>query len=248
MMHTKIPHNHVTFQTANELREVCKEFFSVAKVDGFYYGELLPDKISMLTMHPECNRAIFEAGLAPNLEKMQQGLVYLPTSQDKQRAEFNQWFQIFHQLEFSIRHNYGFKVFGFFCYDDQPDMINHYLNNLEKFTQFIGNFAQEAKTLIDCARKNPILTPSLTAAKPQDISFPSKVKVSVTPSNSVSLSRRELELMRYLCKGHSMKEIALLMHLSVRTVESYLNNIRNKTNLQKRSDLVAFYFKQKLPL
>jgi DNA-binding NarL/FixJ family response regulator len=53
----------------------------------------------------------------------------------------------------------------------------------------------------------------------------------------VLLSPRELQLFRLLGLGHKPKEIALELKLSVRTVESYANRIREKLSLASAHDL-----------
>ena len=53
----------------------------------------------------------------------------------------------------------------------------------------------------------------------------------------VLLSPRELQLFRLVGLGHKPKEIALELTLSVRTVESYANRIREKLDLAGAHDL-----------
>lgn len=55
-----------------------------------------------------------------------------------------------------------------------------------------------------------------------------------------SLSKREKEILRLIVEGLLNKEIADLLHISVRTVEKHRANIMNKTNLHKVIDLVRY--------
>ena len=55
----------------------------------------------------------------------------------------------------------------------------------------------------------------------------------------VYLSKREGLCLSYLAQGYSQAEISTALGLSKRTVETYINNIKNKTNAQSRSELVA---------
>lgn len=59
------------------------------------------------------------------------------------------------------------------------------------------------------------------------------------PSNS-HLSHRELECLYHLVHGKSQKEIAYVMKLSPRTVESYFENIKNKLDIYNRSQLIEY--------
>ncbi|MEZ4680407.1 MAG: response regulator transcription factor [Caldilineaceae bacterium] len=55
-----------------------------------------------------------------------------------------------------------------------------------------------------------------------------------------SLSDRELEVLKLLAFGHSNKEIAALLFLSVKTVETYKARVMEKLELNTRTALVRF--------
>lgn len=63
---------------------------------------------------------------------------------------------------------------------------------------------------------------------------------------SILLSPREKECLLLLSKARSTKEIARLLNISPRTVESYLDNIRYKTGYRYKADLVR-WFESTLP-
>ena len=54
------------------------------------------------------------------------------------------------------------------------------------------------------------------------------------------LSRRELEVLRYIALGHTNSEIAEQLFISVRTVESHRSHIQQKLRVSKRSELVRY--------
>ena len=60
---------------------------------------------------------------------------------------------------------------------------------------------------------------------------------SATPDD---LSGRELEVLKLLALGHTNGEIAALLFLSVRTIESHRARIQQKTGRMSRADLVAY--------
>lgn len=61
-----------------------------------------------------------------------------------------------------------------------------------------------------------------------------------TGGGSDALSDRELEVLRQIALGHTNSEIAELLSLSVRTVESHRAHIQRKLGLGKRSELVRY--------
>jgi DNA-binding NarL/FixJ family response regulator len=60
------------------------------------------------------------------------------------------------------------------------------------------------------------------------------------PSGTGELSEREAEMVRLIAAGHSNKEIAVRLHLSVKTVESYKARSLEKLGLKSRADLVRY--------
>lgn len=55
-----------------------------------------------------------------------------------------------------------------------------------------------------------------------------------------ALSTREREVLRFLAHGHTNSEIAKLLSLSPKTVDTYRSRIMTKLNLHKKSDLVNY--------
>lgn len=60
------------------------------------------------------------------------------------------------------------------------------------------------------------------------------------------LSDREEEVLRLVALGHTNKEIAEILFLSVKTVETYKARLMEKLNLKSRAALVRFALKQGL--
>jgi DNA-binding CsgD family transcriptional regulator len=56
--------------------------------------------------------------------------------------------------------------------------------------------------------------------------------------NKLKLSKREAECIYNLSQGKTAKEIAKVLNLSFRTVEFYINNIKNKWGCSTRSELI----------
>lgn len=61
--------------------------------------------------------------------------------------------------------------------------------------------------------------------------------------NRNSLSARQTECLFYLSQGHTYKEIAREMSISPRTVEYYIEIIRDKTGCDRKYELVSYFNK-----
>lgn len=60
------------------------------------------------------------------------------------------------------------------------------------------------------------------------------------------LSTREQEVLEYIAKGYTNKEIADMLYLSVKTIESHKSKIMEKLQLRTRPELVKYALKQGL--
>ena len=69
---------------------------------------------------------------------------------------------------------------------------------------------------------------------------------SSTSDDISILSERELEVLKLIALGHANKEIAEMLYLSVKTVETYKTRIMEKLNLTSRAALVRFALKHGL--
>jgi DNA-binding NarL/FixJ family response regulator len=66
-------------------------------------------------------------------------------------------------------------------------------------------------------------------------------KKSDLPHQAIHLSKREKEVLAMLSKGHSNKEIAEELKLSIATINSYLKNVYEKMHVHSRTQAVAKY-------
>lgn len=60
------------------------------------------------------------------------------------------------------------------------------------------------------------------------------------------LSIREREVLRFLAQGYSNSEIAKMLSISAKTVDTYRSRVMNKLNVRKKSELVNYAIKYKL--
>lgn len=75
----------------------------------------------------------------------------------------------------------------------------------------------------------PQLARAIVAAEERD---------AETDTLLASLSRREAEVLSRIAQGRAMKDVAVALSLSPRTLETYKARAMNKLNLSSRSELV----------
>lgn len=64
----------------------------------------------------------------------------------------------------------------------------------------------------------------------------------------LALTKREAQCMFYLLRGKTAKQTAALIHLSKKTVEMYLDILKQKTCSESKLELVCRYFLNKWQL
>lgn len=94
--------------------------------------------------------------------------------------------------------------------------------------------AAYAKTYSNAITDKPLSIEQKTV----QIDLPIKKYYLSGPFLNLPFSQREAECLKYLHLGKSSKEIGRLLKLSPRTIESYVNNIKQKTNCQTLTELL----------
>jgi len=104
---------------------------------------------------------------------------------------------------------------------------------------------EELLSAIDSvAAGNAYLYP--TATKRLMSEYLEKLKSGDNTGTYESLSDREKEILIWIAKGYSNKEIAEHLMLSVKTVESHKSNLMEKLSLKTRPELVKYALKKGL--
>ncbi|RFB13365.1 DNA-binding response regulator [Bacillus sp. HNG] len=91
---------------------------------------------------------------------------------------------------------------------------------------------------------NAYLTPSAT--KVLMSGYLDRVKNGDNTDSFAILSEREKEVLEWIAKGYSNKEIAEHLVISVKTVESHKSNLMEKLGLKTRPELVKYAMKKGL--
>jgi DNA-binding NarL/FixJ family response regulator len=62
----------------------------------------------------------------------------------------------------------------------------------------------------------------------------------------VELTHREREVMKLLAEGHTVKEVADMLHLSQKTVDTHKTNLMKKLDIHNRVELVKYAIQKKI--
>jgi DNA-binding CsgD family transcriptional regulator len=247
----ELPNNHLTFQILPDLKEICRPFFHRTGINHFHYihYNLNDEKIAVITTAPEGNQYVFKNQYIATGRELDTGLHYLPSFKaGAERAEMGKRFNVDNVLEFVENHGNGIvEMFGFGTHCEAPEMVNYYFNNLEKLHRFNREFCAQADGLIKQVFANPIDVPGHNKIIVDNEKSPRpNGKSFILGQREVRLSVRECQVLKGLLDGLSAKEIALKVNLSNRTVEFYLNNVKNKMGVSKNVELMHLCYKHNI--
>ncbi|EKD70692.1 MAG: hypothetical protein ACD_46C00436G0004 [uncultured bacterium] len=132
---------------------------------------------------------------------------------------------------------------------EENDFLHWIINNGNLLTDFIDDYNVQAHdTILESkANENRIVLPNsieFDCTTQINTSTRYKFKISVIHKSlhiPVHLSYQQSQCLRLLLQGKSAKKIALLMQLSHRTIEHYLERIRKQLGCSINKEVVAVY-------
>jgi len=145
----------------------------------------------------------------------------------------------------------GIEYFFLGSTSDKPQVTNLLLNNLEFLHRFTAYFKEQAAPLLKKAYENRVIIPqkylavssdeqgipSVQNLKKIDVKNILKVK-RFQIDNNLTLSAREISCAKLLLQGKSARLIGEELFLSPRTVETYLQQLKDKLHCQSKVELI----------
>lgn len=119
--------------------------------------------------------------------------------------------------------------FGFGAKANNISILNFYINHLDLLKNYSHDFRDKAAALISLYEKDKII---MGAESPAKIA-------SYSPIPSHNLSSRQLQCANLLMQGKTYKEVASVLDISVRTVETHFETLRIKLSCRNKSELIV---------
>ena len=153
-------------------------------------------------------------------------------------------FNIDHGMTFIEPFAEGCEFFFIGTEVDRTEVMSKYLANLDLIERFLDYFREKAAPLIKEALHHKIIIPGKFETAPKIFCLKELNRSAFLNSlNPIEFTGRELECMRLLAKGYTHKMIAKELSISPRTVETYLNHVKEKTGSYSKGDLVKYLLK-----
>lgn len=246
---TNLDH-HLMLTCSNDIDEIIaplKKFFGIT---SFVYQKQFSDGAeTRLSNQPAWVKYFFEKELhsqsvfEQSTQHYQQGKflwINLPQHQVvlNEAREFN----IDHGITFVYPQEDGCELFFLGTTRDKPEVMQLYINHLDLLEQFLVYFKEKAAFLIKQAHEQRISISDKKAQIKNELYLPKFNREEfqkILQSNTLTLlSARERECLLLLQQGYTYKMIGNELGISSRTVETYVEQMKQKTGSYNKADLL----------
>jgi LuxR family transcriptional regulator, quorum-sensing system regulator SolR len=251
---------NIAITSSAEVKEICSPLEKYFSITYFNYVKLFKNSSRfVLTSGPEftqryyVDESLYSTAAVLNMEQLKAPSVHLFCEFQDQpsyivsRNEFN----IDNGITIIQPSPCGKETELFYFATKRENYRNIYLynTNLDVFNRFIVYFKEKAHNLIKRAERERFY---ITVPPADKILFENEkynrtkfyMETNVNKlhlnldSKKITLSKREIDCFRLSLQNNTAKEIARILKLSPRTIESYLDNLKIKTNCQTKNELI----------
>ncbi len=243
--------NHFALTSANDVNDICMPlkdigitYFNYLKIYQDGSRELLTNNAPWID-HFYKNALYLTAGVVDVEHLLPKGY-FLWSELDLNDPAYSQGqesFNIDNGVSFVIRRDEITYLYIFASTKDNMHINNFYIRNVDLFRRFIQYFHDRGSDLIKQAKSNKIVLPQrqiINSNRLKNIEIPSNVRRSfykktkmdkfylLDVSDDLYLTPKQAEVATYLVVGATAKQCARQLGISYRTVETYIEEIKQK--------------------
>lgn len=245
----------------HRLKKVCEPLFKTFGINYFFHQSVTSDgQFHVIGTYPdfmhdygEQNYHLYNPFIM-GFEKLKSG-IYLYDSIDDDTFQttlnrVSKKYNLKHSLILMEKNANRCDQYGFTIPTNSSHSSNIVINEMPLFKQFIDYFKNECSIFIKELQENPvILTKEIEKSyiSLKDNQFDHTKRVEFLNDihrihrsfSTITLSNREKECLRYCLEGKSASQIADILFLSNRTVEHYLEQLKDKFLCERKSELIG---------
>lgn len=254
-MHINDKHFYLT--SSADILDICQPLVSCFNISYFNYVAIKNKKIITLSTNPEWQKCFFDNKLYKDMgvlkkEKLHKGSYILWSefnNPDQAIIVGREDFNIDNGLTIMLDSNNTTEYYYFGTSRENMGINNFYVHNIDLFHRFIVYFKDKAIKILNEAEKFKLSLDMSGVNKDQLISYTSNINIflnKVKPRRvflqelNQYLTLREVQCLYFISIGLSSKAIANKLNLSSRTVETYVEKLKFKLNIDKKKGLCEF--------
>ena len=244
----------VCLNSQDTVRQICDYLSQHFGLDHFGYIKIFADGTHIgLNTHSEWLQHVYQACFRrydvfyKTIDAYTSGISLWSAIEDQSSfIGFKQHSKIDHGIVLIEKHTDSCEFYNFATSQNNPQIVNFYLNNLDILWRHVFYFKDQAEHLIKKANSDRLILPRCTLVEPQPVKLSTHLQLPgirrylvTIENNSVYLTATEAQCVAYIAKGKRLKEIGALMKLSPRTVEVHLNNAKQKLLCSTTAEMIA---------
>lgn len=263
--------NHIAVTSHQDIKGICQPFFEVTRCDYFDFIREYSDFSRIWlgtnanwTMYLYKNEYVKEMDFQNETEPLQPGWyswdmlgASLPT-----RSQINAYhtklkdagnsFNIHNGIALIEYHDSFCEYYSFGSNDQHTKIIDDYLIHRDIYSNFVQYFKQEANDIIKQADSLRLILPwyakklynndsdKLIHSK-DDNYFGVTQFYLAGKYRDIYLTRQQYNCAKLLARGKRRKEVASILKISNRTVDTYIDQMKLKLNLRSYSQLIDVF-------
>lgn len=244
----------------NNLKKVCEPLFNFFGMNYFFYAYISYNlKCCVIGTHIDlvqhylCERLFRYNPFLILPQNLKTGVyLYSSVADNKFQTSITnveQKFRVRHNCIITQQDKEGCHTYGFASPIDHFGKENLIVNQNALFKQFIKYFHMEMAPIIDSLHANgvsisdkencyDIRIPSIELSDLEKQKFLKIIGLIKNEKILEGITRREKEYLQNLVRGKSNKQIATDFNISLRTVEHYIEKLREKFHCYSRGELI----------
>jgi DNA-binding CsgD family transcriptional regulator len=260
-----IKNSSLAMRASNDVQELCAPLIELFGPIGFCYHKIFPDGHEIcLSENADWIKHLHENNLTVAADLDAFGIkgfdTFLWPFESLENAGSIKNIREIWNCHFGISLSNGKDEFFGFAIKNKTDInvVNNYIHNMAELERFCQYFVEKAENLIQAASRATPLYYSKNQNQPKSLQ-PSNLKskfIDATPITyyrtrtghikALRFTLRELDCLRLLIRGYTASEIAIILAISIRTVETHLEHIKDKTGVANKGELIRFIFSNQI--
>lgn len=252
---------HIALTKSEETRQVCIPLSEVGINTFIFVRSFADNSLTMLTTRPDWTEHFLKQQYY-HISTFEQSpmnynsgfILWNSIDEDKARESARRYFNFSNGLSLIDKQDDYCDIFHFCVNNDNKKINNIYINNLDFFKHFSIYFKERASLLIKESIKHKIYRHNsndeqkkITSILDDSYLRIDNAKLMGTKSNefsiknqyqSIKLTQRECICVAWLILGKSSYEVAMILGIAKKTVESHIENVKIKLDCYKQTYLV----------
>lgn len=258
---------HHALNSSNHVQEICDPVLGLIGLSYFNYIKIYNHDCSreLLTNNAAWidhfyKNALYHSVGTVDIEHLLPKGYFLWSEMDKKDPIYLQgrdFFNIDNGITFVIKREDVTYLYIFASNRDKHEINNFYAGNIDLLQRFIHYFTDKAQSLMKEAERNRIYLPEpqhINAERVNNIIVSNDIRKQFLETTNVSryfllnecdnlfLTKKQSECALLLIQGLTSKHIARAMHISHRTVEGYILDIKQRIQEKTRKILTKEQF------